>query len=124
VRGWRLWKLRSRSPMDGAIALAIGVDLALSDAGGSFQLRFLGDEEDVAELEAIVSGGERRLVLLEAFIEDAEPIAWEELEREDAVRLRQELVDAASRARARGHEELAERLLRERDRSRQPIGET
>jgi phage terminase large subunit-like protein len=115
-RGWRLWKLASKSPMDGAIATLIAVDLAADNAGGGFQLRFLGDEDELALLERSVSGEERRLALLEAFVEFAEPIPWDELEREDAVRLSQELVNAAGRYRALGNEELAARLIAERER--------
>jgi phage terminase large subunit-like protein len=123
-RGWRLWKLASKSPMDAAIAILIALDLAMDGAGGGFQLRFLGDELELEELERSVSGEERRRALLEAFVELAEPIPWAELEREDAVRLSQEILDAAGRYRARGNEELAARLLAERDRRQQPIGDT
>jgi phage terminase large subunit-like protein len=115
-RGWRLWKLASKAPMDGAIATLIAVDLAADNAGGGFQLRFLGDQDELDLLEASVSGEERRRALIEEFVELAEPIPWDELDREDAVRLSQELVELAGRYRARGNEELAARLLAERER--------
>jgi phage terminase large subunit-like protein len=115
-RGWRLWKLASKAPMDAAIAILIALDLAADGAGASFQLRFLGDAEELEILERSVSREEIRLAHLEAFVELAEPIPWAELDREDAVRLSQELLEAASRYRAQGNEELAARLLAERDR--------
>lgn len=117
-RGWRLWKLASKAPMDGAIASLIAIDLASDNAGGGFQLRFLGAGDELELLERSVTGEERRLALIEAFVELAEPIPWAELEREEAVRLAQELVNLAARYRARGNEELAARLLAERERRR------
>jgi hypothetical protein len=70
--------------MDGAIAILIALDLAADNAGGGFQLRFLGDEQSSPSSRHRVSGEERRLALLEAFVELAEPIPWDELEREEA----------------------------------------